>query len=346
MNNPFRLDFGAKPKLYISRQEEEGLILDTFFADEPSTHLYMIIGARGTGKTVMMTTISQRMDQNKEWIHIDLSSENTMEDLISELEYKCERKFADINMSVNLKALTIRVSSKENKFSSIKVELNKYFEKLKEKNKRVLITIDEAFNSVSMREFSTYFQQCLRRDYPIFVIMTGLFKNIRALENNKSLTFLRRAEKINLTPLDSLQVASEYKTVLEMKIDDAIEAAELIQGYSYAFQMLGYLLFKYNKKKIDNEILTELKYALYEKSYDKIWEELSPNEQKVCIEISKADLNAKASEIKTSMGIDDNNFSTYRNTLLKAGILLNTMTRGQLRFALPFFKEYVKRISS
>ncbi len=33
MNNPFRLDFGAKQKLYTSRQEE-GRILDTFFADK------------------------------------------------------------------------------------------------------------------------------------------------------------------------------------------------------------------------------------------------------------------------------------------------------------------------
>ena len=34
-----------------------------------------------------------------------------------------------------------------------------------------------------------------------------------------------------------------------MDFDDAIEAAELIGGYSYGFQMLGYLLFKNKKLK-------------------------------------------------------------------------------------------------
>lgn len=341
MENPFRLDFGAKPKLYIPRKDGEETIINTFLSKEPSTHLYMIIGARGMGKTVMMTSISQKIDEMDKWIHIDLSSDNTMVDFISELEAKCKTKVPKINISVNIKTIQIEFSSKEAQYSTIKVEINKILEKLKKNNIRVLITIDEAVNSASMREFATYFQQCLRKEYPIFAIMTGLFKNIRALENNKSLTFLRRAEKINLEPLDSYRVASEYKDTLKMKFDDAIEAAELIDGYSYAFQMLGYLLFKEEKMKIDSEICSELKYALFEKSYDKIWEELSINEQNICIEISKAEQEAEASKIKAALKIDDNNFSTYRSTLIKGGVLLATTARGKLKFALPFFKEYI-----
>jgi hypothetical protein len=335
------LDFGAKPKLYIPRIEEEETILETFLSKEPSTHLYMIIGARGMGKTVLMTSVSQKIEAEDKWIHIDLSSENTMVDFISELEDKCKSKVPKLNISVNLKALNVDLSSREAKYSSIKVELNNILEKLKKNNIRLLITIDEAMNSASMREFATYYQQCLRKEYSVFVIMTGLYKNIRALENNKSLTFLRRAEKINLEPLDSYRIASDYKDTLKMDFDDAIEAAELIGGYSYGFQMLGYLLFKNKKLKIDDEICSELKYALYEKSYDKIWEELSINEQKLCMEVAKAEHDAEVSIVKGAMGIDDNNFSTYRNTLIKAGIILGGTARGRLRFVLPFFKEYI-----
>ncbi|CBK75441.1 Archaeal ATPase [Butyrivibrio fibrisolvens 16/4] len=341
MNNPFRLDFGAKPKLYIPRIEEEETVLNTFLAEEPSTHLYMIIGARGMGKTVMMTSIAQKIEEQDNWIHIDLSSENVMQDFISELENKCKSKLPKLNISVNLKALNVEVESKEARYSTIKVELSKILEKLAKDKIRLLITIDEAVNSVSMREFATYFQQCLRKEYPVYVIMTGLFKNIRALENNKSLTFLRRAEKINLTPLDSYRIATEYKDTLKMNFDDAIEASNMIEGYSYAFQMLGYLLFKNNKLKTDDEICSELRYALYEKSYEKIWEELSANEQRICIEIAKSNQDSMASDIKTALGIDDNNYSTYRATLIKSGVLSASKTKGKLSFALPFFKDYI-----
>ena len=125
MENPFRLDFGAKPKLYIPRKDGEETIINTFLSKEPSTHLYMIIGARGMGKTVMMTSISQKIEEMDKWIHIDLSSDNTMVDFISELEAKCKSKVPKINISVNIKAIQIEFSSKEAQYSTIKVEINK-----------------------------------------------------------------------------------------------------------------------------------------------------------------------------------------------------------------------------
>ena len=341
MTNPFRLDFGAKPKLYIPRKSEEETILETFLSEEPSTHLYMIIGARGMGKTVLMTSISQKIEEHNGWLHIDLSSDNTMVDFISELEDKCKNKLPKLSVSIDAKVFEIGLSGQEAQYSTIKVELNKMLEKIKKNGTKVLITIDEAINSKAMREFAVYYQQCLRKDYPVYVIMTGLYKNIRALENNKSLTFLRRAERLNLEPLDSYIIASEYKDVLGMKFDDAVKASDLIEGYSYAFQMLGYLLYKNKKIKLDEDIISELKYALNEKSYEKIWEELSVNEQKICIEIGKANGDALASKIKAGLDMDDNNFSTYRMTLVKSGLISSNTARGKLSFVLPFFKDFV-----
>ena len=58
MNNPFSLDFGAEPLLYIPRTEEQNKILSTFTSETPSNHIFLILGARGSGKTVLMTNIS------------------------------------------------------------------------------------------------------------------------------------------------------------------------------------------------------------------------------------------------------------------------------------------------
>ena len=53
-----------------------------------------------------------------------------------------------------------------------------------------------------MRSFAHDFQSLLRDDYPVFALMTGLYENIYDLQNEKSLTFLYRAPKIILEPLN------------------------------------------------------------------------------------------------------------------------------------------------
>lgn len=39
--------------------------------------------------------------------------------------------------------------------------------------------------------------------------------------------------------------------------------------------------------------------------------------------------------------MDSNNFSTYRDTLIKSGLVINT-AYGKIDLALPFFREYVR----
>lgn len=61
MNNPFTLSFGQKPLQYISRIAQTNQIIDNFKAEHPSTPIYMITGVRGSGKTVMMTSIANEI---------------------------------------------------------------------------------------------------------------------------------------------------------------------------------------------------------------------------------------------------------------------------------------------
>ena len=74
-------------------------------------------------------------------------------------------------------------------------------ENIKKHNKRLLISVDEVTNCEFVKVFVSSFQIFLRQDYPIFLLMTGLFENIYDLQNDKALTFLYRAPKIMLEPL-------------------------------------------------------------------------------------------------------------------------------------------------
>ena len=68
MDNPFTLDFGTEPGLYIPRTAELSRIIRTFESDTPSSHMFILTGVRGTGKTVLMTMASHTICSDKNWI--------------------------------------------------------------------------------------------------------------------------------------------------------------------------------------------------------------------------------------------------------------------------------------
>ena len=344
-NNPFSLDFGSTPFLMIPRYAETNKIIDSFSAEIPSTHLFMIMGARGNGKTVLMNSAKEKLLESDEWIHIDLSPESDMMNVLAAgLYQKSKKKLSvlkmDLNLDVKIATLGISAESSE-KYSSIYTDLDTILEQLSKKKIKVLITVDEAVNSKIMREFTTFFQHCLREKYPVFLLMTGLYKNIRALQNNRSQTFLKRAPRILLGPLNTSRISQKYKEVFSLTNEEADEMATLTAGYSYAFQILGYLVYESKNKKLSDSILSEYKLLLEESSYDKILEELSETERLVALAAAKAPANASVKEIREALNMNSNEFSTYSDTLEKSGIFLASSAYGRVRFALPFIQEYI-----
>ena len=76
--------------------------------------------------------------------------------------------------------------------------------------------------------------------------MTGLYENINNLQNEKNLTFLYRAPKIELKPLNIRRIANNYKANFNLSDEDANHMAALTNGYPFAFQVLGYYTCKYD----------------------------------------------------------------------------------------------------
>ena len=135
--------------------------------------------------------------------------------------------------------------------------------------------------------------------------------------------------------------ASHYfdlkRTVSE---DEAVKMAKLTNGYAYAYQVLGYLLWNSNTKTISKKILSEYDYYLKSFVYDKIWEGLSSKEIEILQSVSESsDIN----EIIEKIGMDKKTFSVYRDRLIKYGVLISKQ-RGKVTFALPRFKEYIRNV--
>ena len=213
----------------------------------------------------------------------------------------------------------------------------KILERLKKGGKRLLITIDEMTNSEYMKVFAGAFQIFVRQELPVFLLGTGLYENIEELQNEKSLTFLYRAPKIQLKPLNNAAIINKYKTIFNISPEKAAQMAGLTKGYPFAFQVLGYLTW--NNDGDYNGILGEYEQYLSEFVYDKIWSELSQKDRMVAKGI--ADIKSgKIKEIRDAIGMETNEFNPYRKRLIRKGIVSGEK-RGYVYFTLPLFEEYV-----
>ena len=182
----------------------------------------------------------------------------------------------------------------------------------------------------------------MREKLPVFLLMTGLYKNVDGLRNAEGMTFLERAPRTVLGPLPESRIAEKYETVLEIRPDRAARLARKTCGYSFAFQTIGYFCFEYRED--EERALQEAKDYLYEFAYRKIWSELSGKDREV-LSAAAGVLSGCVCDIREKLGMTSNQFNPYRDRLIKAGILLGK-EKGRLEWALPFFGEFSREMSS
>lgn len=184
-----------------------------------------------------------------------------------------------------------------------------------------------------------FFSDFLRQEYPVFLLMTGLFENIYDLQNEKSLTFLYRAPKIMLGALNFTAIRKKYMDIFNLDMEAAGGMAGLTSGYPFAFQVLGYLYWENRDNGPIEEVLPEYDQYLAEYVYDKIWSELSDLDRKILAVMAESG-ETKVKEIRNRTDMKSSLFSVYRDRLKRKGVL-DTGKYGEISFALPRFAEFV-----
>jgi hypothetical protein len=342
MQNPFSLSFGKEPISFIERGKQSREIIDSFSDENPSYQVCMITGVRGSGKTVMLTDIAKYFRESKDWIVVDLSPErDLLHSLAAELSNRTDllALFRDAKINLSFLGLGLVIDGVP-PITDIGVAVTKMLEHIAKRGKKVLVTVDEATCNQTMKEFAGMFQIFIRRDFPVFLLMTGLYENIYELQNEKTLTFLYRAPKMELRPLNIGMIAKKYKEIFDLTEEDALAMSQETMGYPFAFQVLGFLCWKNHAKW--TEILAEYSQYLEEYVYEKLWSELSAQDKVVLRAMCESE-SRKVEAIRTKAGKSSGNFSVYRNRLIKKGIIISS-EYGYLEFALPRFREFVMHI--
>ena len=339
MQNPFTLTFGKSPLEPVERPVQTNEIIDTFTAEPVNQQMFLITGVRGSGKTVMMTEISRKLRTREEWVVIELNpSVDLLQGMLSKLNSNpvCAGiiKSAKIDLSFWGFGVSIEGAAP---ITDAETAIIAILEKMKKNGKKLLVTIDEVTNNEFMHVFAGSFQIFVRQDLPIFLLATGLYENIDELQNEKNLTFLYRAPKIQMKPLNQQAIIKKYMNIFQIEREQAAQMAELTKGYPFAFQVLGYLTW--NNHGNYREVLEEYEQYLSEFVYDKIWSGLSQKDRVVARGIAETD-SGKIKDIREHLGMETNQFNPYRKRLIKKGILSGEM-RGYVYFTLPLFEDYV-----
>ena len=338
MDNPYTTLFGKVPTQIIPRAQQTALVTDTFSASDPSQQVYVVTGVRGTGKTVFMTDVCQTLAQDHRWVIEELSIEqDVLQSLVAKLNSRktLAQLFLEAQIDLSFFGVGVQIKGAQ-PIVDVEVALERMLRVLKRKHKRLLISIDEVVNNPHMRMFASAFQILVRKDLPVFLLMTGLYENIESLQNEKTLTFLYRAPKIRLEPLGIRSIAQNYSQTFGIDRTRALTMARHTNGYSYAFQLLGYLAWE--RGGLSEQTLEEYKLQLFELSYDKVWSELSPGDRRVAYGIASAS-SPSVQDIRDFLGLESNQLSPYRRRLIRKGIVDGSQ-RGRLTFCLPYFDEY------
>lgn len=338
--NPFNITFGKEPISLISRDTEISEITDSFLSENPDSQVFILTGSRGSGKTVCLTSISNQFKAKENWLVIEINpSTEILSQLASKIydEGSLVKLFLKTEFSFSCKPIEITVKG-GNPIANVSTFLKRELEYLKKKNIKLLITIDEISSNQHVETFVHEFQLFLRENYNVFLVMTGLYQNINALESKKTLTFLKRAPKILMDSLNMKAIVNSYKNVFNISENESIKLAKLTNGYPYAYQLLGDLLFKSGSKELTPQIIDKFDEIIQERAYSLIFDELPPREQEILKSLTKNNSNQA---IIKDINMKKTQLSNYKAVLVKKGIL-DSSSRDKLNIKLPRFKEYIE----
>lgn len=341
--NPFTLTFGVLPEQFIKRDEIKDKVLRIFNSSRNEQNVFILTGVRGSGKTVMLNNIKKEFEDLDDWIVLNVNPElNILEGIAAKLYERgaIKKYFVKPSFNFSFKGFGFSLEG-DTPIKDIETLLEKMLSIIKGKGKRVLVTIDEIANTKNIKIFSHTFKNLTNDGMPIYLLATGLNENVYSLQNDKTLTFIYRARKIEIGPLNLSAISRSYMNVLGLKEDVAYKCATLTEGYASAYQILGAILFDTGKKDVDDGVISEFDDILETINYEKLWEDISMKEKQFLNGFQSRKDN-KASLIIEKSGITKESYSKYRDRLIKRGVIKSD-SYGYLSFALPRLFEFVQR---
>lgn len=356
INNPFNPQFGKRPSEFIGRD----LIINDFLQsmDNPNDphRVSIITGIRGSGKTAILSDVSQSLDQEK-YLVVDLTAKDGM--LLDVLDI-CARdgkqwlgSFLDdfVGFSMGAFGFSFSINRKGgHEEHGFRYYLTDIVTTLTKKGIITVFLIDEVHNSTpEMREFITTYQHLVREDKDVALLMAGLPSSVQDILNDQVLTFLRRAYRVQLESIDVDIIAIAYKNAFAraqrgFEEPALTQAAEASKGYPYLIQLIGFYLWRSRQSILNaadvDQALVQSKFDLFNNVHDLIYRGLSPKDKEFLMVMAQDIKESSFGDIAERMQVESGYASRYRQRMIDAGII-HSAGHGKLVFSPPYMREYL-----
>ena len=360
MKNPFTPTFGSIPLLLagrdlILRDIMEGL--DNAPGDPFRATIF--VGARGSGKTVLLAKIAEEASANG-WISVNV---NTATDMLDEILIQIKdnaKEFLSLESLSHITSISVagvgfsRSLDRSSHKTTWRSDMTSIIKELNEKDVGLLITIDELDARINeLRTVITTFQHFVRERRDVALIMAGLPPMVSTLLRNDSISFLRRAYIHLLESVEENEVRFSMKKTIELAgrtIDN--EALDLAvyntKGFPFMIQLIGYQMWRQNPDRVNinfsdaEDGVFLARNDLERMIFDVTYNELSEQDISFLTAMLADKEFSKISDISQRMNVSPKYAGIYRKRLIEQGII-NSKGYGKVAFDLPMFREYVEK---
>lgn len=360
--NPFKPTAGGEPPLLIGRERvvrdfDKGLDNGV---GAPG-RIMLITGARGTGKTVMLTVLGDKARAHKWDVIEETASDGLCERLVSELCSK-DSLIDKLTFAPSITIAGASVSLGEAELSpkrmpeTLRKAMSARLDALEKRDAGLMISIDEtqAASRADLIAIATTIQHQIREKRNVSIVFAGLPQMISDLFDDEVITFLRRARTNVLANVPIDEVKESFAQTFEdsgMSLDTSLveKAAVATAGYPYMIQLVGYYIWDAAdarestviSKEDVNEGIREARVDLDNAVCVPELHGLSKNDKAYLEAMAVSDGPSGTSEVAKRMGRSAKYAATYRKRLLDAYVIRQT-DRGEVDFAVPFLREYLR----
>lgn len=357
-NNPFTPVFGKVPPFMAGREHITDAMTAVFHhPDNNPDRCSLFVGARGTGKTALLTYLAREAEENG-WIAANTTAakgmledirQQTVKEASHLLPPSRERKVSSIDIAaIGGISWSDAASAPENWRSC----MSDIIDELTATNTGLLITVDEVDPSLDeMAQLVTTYQHFVREDRKVALLLAGLPHRMSGLLSGKSTSFLRRAAQHKLGSIPRYEVEEAFRLTVESggsAIDDEAlaEIVEAIDGFPFMFQLVGYRAWNAAgaKKAIDQQSARQgirlAKEELENRIFDATYQEFSRGDIEFLEAMAAIGGSVPRSALQNELGKSSSHISTYKRRLLEAGVI-DEKAQGLFSFALPGFGAYI-----
>lgn len=360
----FSPSFGNRPNKLVGREPVLSELMDGLTSAPGSRErAVVLLGQRGSGKTVLLWELAERAS-NAGFVVASptIASEGMLERIVEKIQDAGEsalRKRKTHISGATLGALGfsagLQFTREVQESKSFQHKLTQLARLLTQQDKGVFILVDELqANSPEIRQLVVAYQELVGEGLNVAMVMAGLPGAVSATLNDKVLTFLNRARKVELGPLPFADVDAFYRDSFErLGLDVADElrrkASHAANGSPYLLQLIGHSVVLYASEDgiVDNatiEVAIKTAQEDYENDVCKTTlSALSERDVEFLSTMVSLGVPARMSELAKAMGRSPDYAQKYRRRLIDAGII-EASERGMVSFAVPFLGEYLMNL--